>query len=641
MVGPQRHAMNGNAQDTKIPLCTKLFTETMASPMRTSQNEDNNIEVGYYLHKKTLGEGGFGKVRLATHIKTNQKVAIKMMNKEKLGQDLQRVRIEIDTLKILQHENIAKLLQVIETNSDIYLVLEYCSGGELFDYLISKKRLTEGEVKVILEDLFNVLLYIHDRGFAHRDLKPENILFDEKHKIKLIDFGLAANSSQNKSGLSFLSTCCGSPAYAAPELLRGMTYSGPAVDVWSAGVLLYSLLVGQLPFDDDNINNLYKKIQNGRFFMPQWLSSDVRGLISSMLKTNPSERISVKQVLEHKWLKRTSSTLKPTIKPNNLNESVIMEEFDEEAFKCCRSLFPELSEGQLRVNITKFGYHTATYLLLRNNSEAKNRISQISKTNSLQNKTNSSNRPNLDSPRIVTIKRKLMLDTENHATPVKRTKDNVIQTPIQTKTPTNPKNPTKLPVLNDRNRLIQLVHNRNTPNVVQSPRTPVWMGDKLARRIISPKMKTNENNCPSNPVNSNKVDKVNSNDTTDKLATIKSPLREINNHVKSTPTKTPHTPINVAKRQLKASTSKKSLLKRLIGSATPAKSNSPRKLDISTHSNNITMTSFQNPQECIDRLVHTLTSKGVDCVQKEYETFNLKRPISSKPTFLVRKNPKM
>ncbi|OTF77362.1 maternal embryonic leucine zipper kinase-like protein [Euroglyphus maynei] len=333
--------------------------------------EDICLEAGYYLHKKPLGEGGFGKVRLATHLRTNQKVAIKMMNKQKLGQDLQRVRIEIEALKVLQHENIAKMLQVIETDTDIYLVLEYCSGGELFDYLIAKRRLTETEVRIIMKDLFKVLLYIHNRGFAHRDLKPENILFDNNHKIKLIDFGLAANSSKNKAALAFLQTCCGSPAYAAPELLRGLTYSGPAVDVWSAGILLYSLLVGQLPFDDENMNNLYKKIQIGRFTMPQWLSADVRDLIATMLRSNPTDRITVAKALDHRWIRKGFTSLSPSVPPPIPQYGPLSpNSIDPKVFSYLLQLFPKMSDVELRARLKLFGYVTSTYLLLKHDPQA-------------------------------------------------------------------------------------------------------------------------------------------------------------------------------------------------------------------------------------------------------------------------------
>lgn len=163
-----------------------------------------------------------------------------------------------------------------------------------------------------------------------------------------------------------MQTCCGSPAYAAPELLKGLTYSGPAVDVWSAGVLLYSLLVGQLPFDDDNVNNLYKKIQIGQFIIPQWLSADVRDLISSMLKTNPVDRITVAKALEHRWIKKGFIDNSFT----STSVSSPIEVIDPKAFQCCKLLFPKYSEQELKCKLKDFGYITSTYLLLRNNPEA-------------------------------------------------------------------------------------------------------------------------------------------------------------------------------------------------------------------------------------------------------------------------------
>ncbi|KAI7694706.1 Maternal embryonic leucine zipper kinase [Sarcoptes scabiei] len=620
----------------------RLFAQNDSSDNETKMKEDLNIESGYYLHRKSLGEGGFGKVRLGTHLRTNQKVAIKMMNKEKLG----RVRIEVEALKNLQHDNISKLLQVIETDTEIYLVLEYCSGGELFDYLISKKRLTETEVRVIMKDLFKVLLFIHNRGFAHRDLKPENILFDKNHKIKLIDFGLAANSSSNKASLSFLQTCCGSPAYAAPELLRGQTYSGPAVDVWSAGVLLFSLLAGHLPFDDDNVNNLYKKIQIGRFIMPVWFSSDVRDLLISMLKTNPSERISVSKALNHPWVQKVSTNISPPLPSSEPSDAI-----DLKALSCCGLLFPRLNEENLKDEIKKFGYVTATYLLLKDNPEAvkevyasyNSRMRPLALQKQTIEKSIEQNLENVNVQcRIAAIKRKLQLDcdTENQSsprTPVKKTKNltttvqspnNVREIPNSKQTPTIP---TPLhPILAERK---QMLANQKLCSPYTTPRTPNRMTAKVARKIVSPKMK-------SSPINDENLGNkahttLTKSPMIQKPESIKSPLREVHNQVLS-PTEnvfsTPKTPVSAKKSIDLKHSSKKSLIRRLMASATPAKTHSPRKLDSSAPSNNITMTTFQDPKECINRLTQTLQSKGVDCKQKEY-VMNFKRR-----TFLVSKN---
>ena len=190
----------------------------------------------------------------------------------------------------------------------------------MFDYIITKSRLSENESKSIMRSLIRCLAFIHLHGYAHRDLKPENILFDENHTIKIIDFGLAAHP-KTISALNKLETCCGSPAYAAPELISGHVYSGPAVDVWSCGVLLYALLVGQLPFDDENIGNLYKKIKGGNYTMPVWLSAGARGLIRSMLQVDPKKRVEIRELIRNDWINNGERN-QITVMREDLNEEV-------------------------------------------------------------------------------------------------------------------------------------------------------------------------------------------------------------------------------------------------------------------------------------------------------------------------------
>ncbi|TNM85604.1 hypothetical protein fugu_007875 [Takifugu bimaculatus] len=215
----------------------------------------------YYEVYETIGSGGFAKVKLGRHILTGEKVAIKIMNKKDLGDDLPRVKVEIEAMKNLSHQHICRLYHVIETSTQIFMVIEYCTGGELFDYIIAKDRLSEQETRVFFRQIVSAMAYVHSQGYAHRDLKPENLLIDEDHNLKLIDFGLCAKP---KGGLGYeLMTCCGSPAYAAPELIQGKAYIGSEADVWSMGVLLFALLCGYLPFDDDNFMILYKKITLG------------------------------------------------------------------------------------------------------------------------------------------------------------------------------------------------------------------------------------------------------------------------------------------------------------------------------------------------------------------------------------------
>uniref|UniRef100_A0A5F9DUY2 non-specific serine/threonine protein kinase n=1 Tax=Oryctolagus cuniculus TaxID=9986 RepID=A0A5F9DUY2_RABIT len=180
------------------------------------------------------------------------------------------------------------------------LLEQYCPGGELFDYIISQDRLSEEEARVVFRQILSAVAYVHSQGYAHRDLKPENLLFDEYHKLKLIDFGLCAKPKGNKD--YHLQTCCGSLAYAAPELIQGKSYLGSEADVWSMGILLYVLMCGYLPFDDDNVMALYKKIMRGKYDVPKWLSPSSILLLQQMLQVDPKKRISVKNLLNHPWI---------------------------------------------------------------------------------------------------------------------------------------------------------------------------------------------------------------------------------------------------------------------------------------------------------------------------------------------------
>ncbi|XP_039090783.1 maternal embryonic leucine zipper kinase isoform X3 [Hyaena hyaena] len=231
----------------------------------------------YYELYETIGTGGFAKVKLACHILTGEMVAIKIMDKNALGSDLPRVKTEIEALKNLRHQHICQLYHVLETANKIFLVLEYCPGGELFDYIISQDRLSEEETRVVFRQIVSAVAYVHSQGYAHRDLKPGN---RDYH----------------------LQTCCGSLAYAAPELIQGKSYLGSEADVWSMGILLYVLMCGFLPFDDDNVMALYKKITRGKYEVPKWLSSSSVLLLQQMLQVDPKKRISVKNLLSHPWI---------------------------------------------------------------------------------------------------------------------------------------------------------------------------------------------------------------------------------------------------------------------------------------------------------------------------------------------------
>ncbi|XP_781767.3 maternal embryonic leucine zipper kinase [Strongylocentrotus purpuratus] len=267
---------------------------------QTAMDSDwNEIKHRYHL-KETIGSGGFAKVKLATHLLSGQKVAIKIMDKHALGDDLPRVKTEIKAMKELVHQHICTLYEVVETKNKIFMVIEFCPGGELFDYIVAKDRLKEAEARGFFRQIIAAVAFIHNEGYAHRDLKPENLLLDEDQSLKLIDFGLAAKP---KGGMKdHLETCCGSPAYAAPELVSGKEYIGSEADIWSMGVLLYALLCGFLPFDDDNVSLLYRKILSGVYEEPPWLSVETKELLRHMLQVNPTKRIKMKELIIHPWV---------------------------------------------------------------------------------------------------------------------------------------------------------------------------------------------------------------------------------------------------------------------------------------------------------------------------------------------------
>lgn len=254
---------------------------------------------GLYKVMETIGSGGFSKVKLGVHVLTGEEVAIKVMDKNFLADDIPRVRLEIDAMKNLIHHNICQLYQVIETDDKFFMIMEYCTGGELFDYIVDNVRLIENEARRFFRQILSAVAYVHDQGFVHRDLKPENFLLDEKENLKLIDFGLC---TQQKVESDEVDTCCGSPAYAAPELIEGKQGVGSEADVWSMGVLLYTLLCGCLPFEDDDTSFLYKKIQSGKYDVPDFLSEESASLIQKLLQLDTNHRATIEDLMEDAWV---------------------------------------------------------------------------------------------------------------------------------------------------------------------------------------------------------------------------------------------------------------------------------------------------------------------------------------------------
>ena len=261
--------------------------------------QPQRLRIDHYILDKTLGAGGFGKVKLAIHEFTGSKVAIKIINKkliksQKISSKIQR---EIRLMKYFNHPNIIKLYQVLDTAQNIFVVMEYVPGGELFELVNEARGFDETTCRRYFRQIIDGVEYCHQNLVTHRDLKLENILIDEKGVIKIADFGL---SNFMKDG-QFLKTSCGSLHYAAPEIVLGVQYTGAEIDIWSCGVILFAMLTGSLPFEDENKAVIVEKITKGTFSIPSNVSPEARDLISKMIRVNPVHRISIPEIKRHPW----------------------------------------------------------------------------------------------------------------------------------------------------------------------------------------------------------------------------------------------------------------------------------------------------------------------------------------------------
>lgn len=257
------------------------------------------VRIGNYIIGETLGVGTFGKVKVGIHKSTGLQVAVKIVNRDKIkALDVAgKLRREILNLWLFRHPHIIKLYQVISTPTDIFMIMEFVSGGELFDFIVKSGKLSEKDARKFFQQIISGVAYCHRHKVVHRDLKPENLLLDSNQNVKIADFGL---SNMMQDG-EFLRTSCGSPNYAAPEVISGKLYAGPEVDVWSCGVILYALLCGTLPFDDEHIPTLFKKIKAGYFHLPESLSLGVRDLLRRMITVDPIKRATIEEIRRHPW----------------------------------------------------------------------------------------------------------------------------------------------------------------------------------------------------------------------------------------------------------------------------------------------------------------------------------------------------
>ncbi|KAJ1549262.1 hypothetical protein HK405_006925 [Cladochytrium tenue] len=252
----------------------------------------------YYI-SKSLGEGTYGKVKLAVDLETGDKIALKVISKTAVKQKdhIKRIKREVRIMRLVNHPHIAKLYDVLETDREIVLCLQYVDGGELFDFIVAHPKLPEKTARKLFRQILSAIDYCHSSSIIHRDLKPENVLLDNKQQVKLIDFGFVNLYDPQ----DVLSTFCGSPYYASPEMISGVKYVGPEVDIWSLGVILFALLTGFLPFRDSVAAELCRKIVAAEFELPPFVSEDAADLIRSILKSDRFKRATMEQIRQHRW----------------------------------------------------------------------------------------------------------------------------------------------------------------------------------------------------------------------------------------------------------------------------------------------------------------------------------------------------
>ncbi|CUM46661.1 uncharacterized protein AC631_02895 [Debaryomyces fabryi] len=332
---PTKYASTENMDKVvqSVTNATKRLSQISTNTNSSAKKRKTQNRIGPWKLGRTLGRGSTGRVRLAKNINSGKLAAVKIVPKsnfkklenpkykrnsvdssgsvkDRLPYGIER---EIIIMKLISHPNIMGLYDVWENKNDLYLILEYIEGGELFDYLIKKGKLQEFEAINYFKQIINGIHYLHQFNICHRDLKPENLLLDFNKNIKIADFGMAALEVREK----LLETSCGSPHYASPEIVAGKNYHGAPSDIWSCGIILFALLTGHLPFDDENIRKLLLKVQNGKFLMPNNLSPESKDLISKMLKVNPSERITIDAILQHPLLTKYPE---PSVRKNKVTE---------------------------------------------------------------------------------------------------------------------------------------------------------------------------------------------------------------------------------------------------------------------------------------------------------------------------------
>lgn len=328
---------------------------------RPKGQSQQSVRVGFYDIEKTIGKGNFAVVKLAKHRITKTEVAIKIIDKSQLDEsNMKKIYREVTILKMLSHSHIVKLYQVMETKNMLYLVSEYAPNGEIFDYIARHGRMSESDARRKFWQILSAVEYCHDRHVVHRDLKAENLLLDANMNIKIADFGFGNFFKEGEQ----LATWCGSPPYAAPEVFEGKKYTGPQVDIWSLGVVLYVLVCGALPFDGPTLQELRDRVLSGRFRIPYFMSTECENLIRRMLVLDPSRRYSVLKIKQHQWMQAEGGAARSCPPSPTVDHKAKVGQFNEQILRIMQSLGIDQQKTLEALHNDSYDHYTAIYYLL-------------------------------------------------------------------------------------------------------------------------------------------------------------------------------------------------------------------------------------------------------------------------------------
>ncbi|XP_040912857.1 serine/threonine-protein kinase SIK1 [Toxotes jaculatrix] len=328
---------------------------------QSSPAQGRPLQVGFYEIIRTLGKGNFAVVKLARHKVTKTQVAIKIIDKTRLNpSNLEKIYREVQIMKLLNHPHIIKLYQVMETKDMLYIVTEYAKNGEMFDHLTSNGRMSEDEARKKFWQILTAVDYCHRHHIVHRDLKTENLLLDANMNIKLADFGFGNFYNAGEP----LSTWCGSPPYAAPEVFEGKEYEGPQLDIWSLGVVLYVLVCGSLPFDGPSLPVLRQRVTEGRFRIPFFMSQDCENLIRKMLVVDPAKRITMAQIKQHRWMLADPTAAHQTLSHSLTEYNSNLGDYSEPVLGIMNTLGIDRQRTIESLQSSSYNHFSAIYYLL-------------------------------------------------------------------------------------------------------------------------------------------------------------------------------------------------------------------------------------------------------------------------------------